>query len=158
MTEVFGIQGVPKVVHADRGTSMTSKTVAILLDDLQVTRSHSRPRVSNDNPYSEAWNKTLKYAPVFPDRFTSLQAARTFIGEFIEYPNHHHRHGGIGLHTPADVHYGLAGVTASQRSAAAGRSPTAVPHPIRHHQRPKIHDLPAAAWINKPTEEDTTAA
>ena len=74
MTEVFGVQGVPTVVHADRGTSMTSKSVAMLLDDLEVTRSHSRPRVSNDNPYSEAWNKTPKYAPVFPERFTSLQA------------------------------------------------------------------------------------
>jgi len=73
MTEVFGVQGVPAVVHADRGTSMTSKSVATLLDHLQVTRSHSRPRVSNDNPFSEAWNKTLKYAPPFPERFTSCK-------------------------------------------------------------------------------------
>ena len=72
MTEVFGVHGVPMVVHADRGTSMTSKSVAMLLDDLEVTRSHSRPRVSNDNPFSEASSKTLKYAPVFPERFTSL--------------------------------------------------------------------------------------
>ena len=115
MSEVFGVQGVPQVVHADRGTSMTSKSVAALLDDLQVTRSHSRPRVSNDNPFSEAWNKTLKYAPPFPERFTSLPAARVFIAEFVDYYNHSHRHSGIGLHTPGDVHYG----------------PTAAPHPVR---------------------------
>ena len=74
---------------------MTSKPVATLLDDLQVTRSHSRPRVSNDNPYSEAWNKTMKYAPVFPERFTSLTAARVFVGEFVDYYNHHHRSQGV---------------------------------------------------------------
>ena len=83
MTEIFGVQGVPHVVHADRGTSMTSKPSRALLDDLGVTRSHSRPRVSNDNPFSEAWNKTLKYAPVFPERFSSLQAARQFMAEFV---------------------------------------------------------------------------
>ena len=105
MREVFGVHGIPHVVHADRGTAMTSKTVADLLEDLAVTRSHSRPKVSNDNPHIEAWNKTLKYAPVFPERFSSLQAARAFMSEFVDYYNHHHRHGGIGLHTPADVHY-----------------------------------------------------
>jgi putative transposase len=99
MTEIFGVQGVPHVVDADRGTSMTSKPVAALLDDLGVTRSHSRPRVSNDNPYAESWNKTLKYAPVFPERFNSLQPARQFISEFVEFYNHEHRHGGVGLHT-----------------------------------------------------------
>jgi len=69
MRQIFDLHGVPQVVHADRGTSMTSKTVAQFLADLEVTRSHSRPKVSNDNPYSEAWFKTLKYAPTFPDRF-----------------------------------------------------------------------------------------
>ena len=107
MTEVFTLHGIPHVVHADRGTSMTSKKVSELLDDLGVTRSHSRPRVSNDNPFSEAWFKTLKYAPVFPDRFGSLQDARLFMDQFTQYYNHEHRHTGIGLHTPADVHYGL---------------------------------------------------
>jgi len=159
MTEVFGIQGVPKVVHADRGTSMTSKTVAALLDDLQVTRSHSRPRVSNDNPYSEAWNKTLKYAPVFPARFTSLQAARAFIGGFVEYYNHHHRHAGIGLHTPADVHYGLAAATAQQRSQTLAQARRRHPTRFATTNDPKILDLPATTWINEPTEEeDNTAA
>ena len=87
MQEVFTIHGTPRVVHADRGTSMTSKTVAALLTDLGVTRSHSRPRVSNDNPFSEAWFKTLKYAPVFPDRFGSLQHARSFLDEFVQHYN-----------------------------------------------------------------------
>jgi transposase InsO family protein len=95
MTEIFGVQGIPHVVHADRGTSMTSKPVATLLDDLGVTRSHSRPRVSNDNPFSEAWNKTLKYAPVFPERFSSLQAARQFMSDFVDFYNHHHRSQGV---------------------------------------------------------------
>ena len=157
MTEVFGVQGVPQVVHADRGTSMTSKPVAILLDDLQVTRSHSRPRVSNDNPYSEAWNKTLKYAPVFPDRFTSLGAARVFISDFVDYYNHHHRHAGIGLHTPADVHYGLAMATAKQRSQALAAARLRHPTRFATTTDPKILDLPTTAWINEPTQEDTAA-
>jgi len=114
--EVFGVHGIPHVVHADRGTSMTSKTVATLLADLNVTRSHSRPHVSNDNPYSEAWFKTLKYAPVFPDRFVSLGDARAFLTEFVAWYNHAHHHAGIGLHTPADVHYGLAATTAARRT------------------------------------------
>ena len=80
-----GIEPGQLSLHADRGTSMTSKTVAALLADLEVTRSHSRPRVSNDNPYSEAWFKTLKYAPVFPERFTSLTAARAFMSEFVDF-------------------------------------------------------------------------
>lgn len=158
MTEVFGVQGVPQVVHADRGTSMTSKPVAALLDDLGVTRSHSRPRVSNDNPFSEAWNKTLKYAPVFPERFSSLPAARQFISEFVEFYNHEHRHGGVGLHTPGDVHFGLAGDIARQRSqtleAARRRHPTR----FATTNDPKILDLPAAAWINQPPDQEEPAA
>ncbi len=157
MTEVFGVQGVPKVVHADRGTSMTSKPVAMLLDDLEVTRSHSRPRVSNDNPFSEAWNKTLKYAPVFPERFSSLQAARLFIAEFVDYYNHDHRHAGIGLHTPADVHYGLAPSTARLRCDALAAVRTRHPTRFATDRDPKILDLPAAAWINEPPKEDTPA-
>ncbi len=101
MQTVFTMHGTPRVVHADRGTSMTSKTVAALLTDLGVTRSHSRPRVSNDNPFSEASFKTLKYAPVFPDRFGSPAHARAFLAEFVQFYNHYHRHIGIGLHTPA---------------------------------------------------------
>jgi transposase InsO family protein len=157
MTEIFGVQGVPTVVHADRGTSMTSKPVATLLDDLGVTRSHSRPRVSNDNPFSEAWNKTLKYAPVFPERFSSLQAARQFMSDFVDYYNHHHRHGGIGLHTPADVHYGLAGETARQRSQALEAARRRHPTRFATTHDPKILELPTAAWINQPKDQEPAA-
>ncbi len=87
MKEIFGIHGIPTVVHADRGTSMTSKTTAALLSDLNVTRSHSRPKTSNDNPYSEAWFKTLKYAPAFPERFGSISDAREFITGFVDWYN-----------------------------------------------------------------------
>jgi hypothetical protein len=95
---------------------MTSKTVAALLSDLEVIRSHSRPRVSNDNPYSEAWFKTLKFAPVFPERFGSLADARIFMAAFVDGYNHTHHHTGIGLNTPADLHYGLAVTKASERA------------------------------------------
>lgn len=87
MKEVFGIHGIPQVVHADRGTSMTSKTVAVLLADLNVTRSHSRPKVSNDNPFSEALFRTMKYLPVFPERFGSLADARAFMSGFADWYN-----------------------------------------------------------------------
>lgn len=104
-------QGVNRdqlTLHADRGSSMISKPVAQLLVDLGVTRSHSRPSVSNDNPYSEAQFKTLKYCPAFPGRFGSIADARAFCTVFFDHYNHVHRHAGIGLHTPASVHYGTA--------------------------------------------------
>jgi transposase InsO family protein len=150
MQEVFTIHGVPRVVHADRGTSMTSKTVAALLTDLGVTRSHSRPRVSNDNPFSESWFKTMKYAPVFPDRFGSLQHARAFLDEFVQHYNHEHRHTGIGLHTPADVHYGLAEATTDRRVQALAVARAANPSRFSSDADPKILALPVAAWINPP--------
>ena len=87
MKEIFGIHGIPKIVHADRGTSMTSKTVAALLGDLNVTRSHSRPKVSNDNPYSEALFRTVKYVSEFPERFGSLSDARDFMSGFTNWYN-----------------------------------------------------------------------
>jgi transposase InsO family protein len=96
MEEIFAVHSV----HADRGTSMTSKTVAALLADLEVTRSHSRPRVCNDNPYSESLFKALKYGQEFPERFGSLSQARQFMESFVQWYNHEHRHTGIGLHTP----------------------------------------------------------
>jgi putative transposase len=157
MTEVFHVHGVPNVVHADRGTSMTSKTVADLLADLEVTRSHSRPRVSNDNPYSEAWFKTLKYAPVFPERFNSLPAARAFMSDFVDFYNHHHRHLGVGLHTPTDVHYGHAADVQQRReqTLAAARQQ----HPTRFTTAttPKVLTIPEAAWINQPPAQTTAA-
>jgi len=151
MREVFGVHGIPHVVHADRGTSMTSKPVADLLEDLGVTRSHSRPKVSNDNPYSEAWFKTLKYAPVFPDRFASLSDARTFMTDFATWYNHAHRHSGIGLHTPSDVHYGRAATVQAARRHTMTAARAA--HPERFttpSTLPKILTLPDTAWINQP--------
>ena len=115
-------------IHADRGSSMTSKPAALLLADLGVTQSHSRPHVSNDNPYSEAQFKTLKYRPGFPARFASIEAARAHCREFFPWYNNEHHHGGLGLHTAADVHYGRAA------AVQAGRAQTldaALPRPPR---------------------------
>jgi putative transposase len=95
-------------IHADRGSSMASKQVAQLLADLGVTKSHSRPHISNDNPYSESQFKTLKYRPQFPDRFGSIQDTRAFCQHFFGWYNFAHHHSGIGLLVPADVHYGRA--------------------------------------------------
>jgi putative transposase len=153
MQSVFTVHGTPRVVHADRGTSMTSKTVAALLSDLGVTRSHSRPRVSNDNPFSEAWFKTMKYAPVFPDRFGSLAHARAFLAEFVEFYNHEHRHTGIGLHTPADVHYGLTDAVNHRRTSTLAAARATTPNRFSTRTDPKILDLPEAAWINPPTAQ-----
>jgi len=152
MKGIFGIHGTPQVVHADRGTSMTSKTVATLLSDLEVTRSHSRPRVSNDNPYSEAWFKTLKFAPVFPDRFGSIGDARAFVADFVDGYNHTHHHTGIGLHTPADVHYGLAATKATERAATLAAARAQNPARFSNITNPKILALPTDAWINNPAE------
>ncbi|WP_433788777.1 IS3 family transposase [Actinoplanes sp. CA-252034] len=154
MREVFDVHGIPHVVHADRGTSMTSKSVADLLEDLTVTRSHSRPKVSNDNPYSEAWFKTLKYAPVFPDRFASLADARVFMTDFVTWYNNCHRHSGIGLHTPAEVHHGRHHTVRADREDTLAAARAA--HPERFgtdRLLPKILDLPKQVWINKPEPE-----
>jgi putative transposase len=158
MEQIFAVHGVPQVVHADRGTSMTSKTVAALLADLEVTRSHSRPRVSNDNPYSESLFKTLKYGPEFPERFGSLLEARQFMDAFAQWYNHEHRHTGIGLHAPADVHYGLATDKAADRRAVLTDARTRHPHRFATTHTPKILDLPATVWINQPTDTQEAAA
>lgn len=152
LEEAMGIHGIPEAVHADRGTSMTSKPVAQLLLDLGVDRSHSRPRVSNDNPFSESAFKTLKYAPVFPDSFGSLADARAFCEEFFGYYNHDHRHSGIGLHTPASVHHGTATEIRTQRQATLDAAHAV--HPERFgNRRPIAPKLPEAAWINQPSPE-----
>jgi putative transposase len=104
-------------IHADRGSPMTAKPVAFLLADLGVTKSHSRPHCSNDNPYSESQFRTMKYWPTFPDRFGSFQDAHAFCGRFFGWYNDEHRHSGVGFHTPADVHYGRA------RAGPARRGP-----------------------------------
>lgn len=138
----------PKSIHADRGTSMTSKPVALLLADLGIDRSHSRPRVSNDNPYSESQFKTLKHCPAFPGRFGSIEDARAFCAEFFAYYNHEHRHSGIGLHTPASVHFGTAEQVRAQRAEVLNAAYTA--NPNRFRRRPTPPRIPGAAWINQP--------
>lgn len=147
-----GIDRHQLTLHADRGTSMTSKTVAQLLVDLGVARSHSRPHVSNDNPYSEAQFKTLKYCPAFPSHFGSIEDARTFCASFFDHYNHVHRHSGIGLHTPASLHYGTAIEIQAQRTVTLNTAYAANPARFRH-QRPQPPKLPAIAWINEPTPE-----
>src|SRR3982074_1052067 len=112
----------PPTVHADRGGAMVSKPVSELLVDLGVLRSHSRPRTSNDNPYSEAQFKTLKSSPDFPDKFGSLEAARPFCDGFFVAYNHEHRHSGIGMHTPASVHFGTAEQIRTQRQATLNQA------------------------------------
>jgi len=140
-------------IHADRGTSMTSKGVAELLADLGVGRTHSRPHVSNDNPYSESAFKTLKYCPAFPARFGSIADARAFCEQFFSYYNHEHRHSGIGLHTAASVHYGTAEQVRAKRADTLDAAYVANPGRFRH-RRPTPPKLPTVAWINKPTIEN----
>jgi len=139
-------------IHADRGTSMTSKPVAQLLVDLGVARTHSRPHVSNDNPYSEANFKTLKYCPAFPGRFGSIQNARAFWIEFFDYYNHQHHHSGIGLHTAASVHYGTAHEIRRLRQRTLQAAYHANPDRFRGRP-PTAPKLPTVAWINPPTPE-----
>jgi putative transposase len=140
-------------VHADRGSSMISKPVAFLLADLGVTKSHNRPYTSTDNPYSEAQFKTLKYRPGFPARFDSIEHAKTFCREFFDYYNHHHRHCGLGLMTPAVVHHGQAEQLRADRSHVLAAAYAA--RPERFVARaPVAPALPTAAWINKPDNEE----
>ena len=144
-------------IHADRGTSMTSKPVALLLADLGVTRSHARPKVSNDNPYSESQFKTLKHHPTFPDRFGSIQDARAFCQRFFGWYNFEHRHSGIGLLIPADVHHGRAAQITAARGAVLGKAYAA--HPERFvRKQPAPPRLPDAAWINKPLNPNGAAS
>jgi putative transposase len=139
----------PQYIHADNGTSMTSKNVSDLLTDLRITRSHSRPRVSNDNPYSESAFKTLKYCPVFPGSFASLEEAREFSDAFFTYYNNEHRHSGIGLHTPASVHDGTAWAIQARRQQVLDEAFAVRPDRFRG-RRPAAPALPAKVWINKP--------
>jgi putative transposase len=144
-----GIEQGQLTVHADRGSSMKSKTVALLLSDLGVTKSHSRPYVSDDNPYSEAQFKTLKYRPEFPRRFGCLEDARSFCGEFFRWYNMEHYHSGLGLMTPHDVHYGLAEARRFRRAEILAEAYAR--HPERFVRgMPRPADLPREVWINKP--------
>ena len=147
-----GVDPDQLTIHADNGSSMASKPVALLLADLGITKSHSRPHVSNDNPYSESQFKTLKYRPDFPRQFGSLEDARSFCQQFFAWYNGVHRHSGIGFHTPADVHYGRA---LGRRTFRARVLDTAyAAHPDRFVRKPpEPPRLPGAASINRPTQE-----
>jgi transposase InsO family protein len=141
-------------LHADRGTSMRSKPVAALLVDLDVTKTHSRPHTSDDNPYSEAQFKTLKYRPDFPERFGSIEDARAHCQQFFQWYNTVHRHSGIALMTPEVVHYGTAAALTQQRAVTLGTAFAA--NPIRFKgNAPKPPELPTAAWINPPKKDST---
>ena len=143
-------------VHADRGSSMRSKPVALLLADLGVAKSHSRPHVSDDNPYSEAQFKTLKYRPGFPDRFGSIEDARAFCADFFAWYNGEHRHSGIALFTPADVHHGRTDRLLEARAGVLAGAYAA--HPERFVKGPpRPASVPAEVWINRPAKEGSQA-
>ncbi len=136
-------------IHADRGSSMTSNPVVELYTFLGITQSHSRPHVSNDNPYSEAGFKTMKYCPAFPERFGSIEDARAFCSAFFAYYNGDHRHSGIAYHTPASVHFGTAAEIRAQRQETLEAAYTTNPARFRH-RKPEPPELPTVAWINDP--------
>jgi putative transposase len=144
-----GIQPGQLIIHADRGSSMKSKPVALLLSDLGVTKTHSRPYTSQDNPYSEAQFKTLKYRPDFPERFGSMEDARGFCHSFFSWYNTEHHHSGIGLLTPESIHYGQAETIFQARGNVLLAAYEA--HPERFvRNAPSPPRLPQAAWINPP--------
>jgi putative transposase len=155
IAETLTKQGITRyqlTIHADRGPSMRSKPVAFLLADLGVTKTHSRPHVSNDNPFSESQFKTMKYRPGFPDRFGCIQDARAFGQPFFDWYNNDHRHSGLGLHTPASVHYGQAAAIREQRAMVLTRAYAAHPERfVRVVPQPPL--LPTAVWINPPQQE-----
>jgi putative transposase len=148
-----GIEPSQLTLHADRGPSMRSKSVAQLLADLGVTKTHSRPYTANDNPYSESQFKTMKYRPDFPERFDSLADARSWAREFFGWYNHDHRHSGLGLMTPATVHHGQAETVRQQRQQVLLAAYAA--HPERFVRGvPVPPELPNEVWINKPQADD----
>ncbi len=152
-----GIKPGQLTVHADRGASMTSKTVAQLLVDLGVEKTHSRPYTSNDNPFSEAHFKTLKYQPTFPQRFATFGEARAFCGEFISWYNSQHCHTSLALLTPEDVHYGRAEQILDKRASVLRKAFEANPHRFKG-RCPKPAQLPKAVWINPPQENAESSA
>jgi putative transposase len=148
------IQPGQLTIHADRGSSMRSKPVAFLLADLAVIKSHSRPYVSDDNPYSESHFRTLKYRPDFPDRFGCIEDSRAFCQKFFAWYNEEHRHSGIELLTPSMVHYGQAGAVIERRQVVLDAAYQA--HPERFvRSAPKSLGVPQEVWINKPSENKT---
>lgn len=158
MAETIEKQGIGRgelTIHSDRGSPMIAQPVAHLLADLGVTKSHSRPHTSNDNPYSESHFRTLKYRPDFPRNFGSFEDAHAHCSRFFTWYNDDHRHSGIGFHTPADVHYGRAETIREQRGQVLDAAYAA--HPERFVRKaPEPPALPTVAWINEPKEETPT--
>jgi putative transposase len=151
-------QITPKILtlHADRGAPQRAKPVAFLLADLGITKTHSRPYTSSDNPYSESNFKTLKYRPEFPARFDDIDRARGHCRVFVDWYNHVHRHSGIGLMTPAAVHYGHAKQLHADRAVVLDAAYQQ--HPERFVRKPPVPpELPTAAWINKPADTKEVA-
>jgi putative transposase len=146
--EKEGIRSGTLTIHADRGSSMKSKPLAQLLGNLGITKTHSRPRVSNDNPYSESQFKTLKYCPRFPGRFGCLEDARAFCRWFFRWYDDEHRHSGIAMLTPASVHRGMSSEILRRRMAVLEAAYQA--HPERFPRRPQLQQLPEQVWINRP--------
>jgi len=148
-------QGIARdqlTIHSDRGPSMRSQTVAQLLATLGITKSHSRPHVCDDNPFSESQFKTLKYRPEFPDRFANFEHGLDFCGKFVHWQNYEHHHWGLGLLTPAVVHFGQADAMLAARQAVLDAAHTA--HPERFVRRPpRPLALPAEVWINPPADQ-----
>ena len=141
-------------IHADRGKVMRSKPVAFLMADLGIAKTHSRPYVSNDNPYSESQFRTLKYRPGFPDRFGCIQDSRAFCQQFFTWYNDQHCHSGIALLTPSMVHFGQAPTVLTQRQLVLDAAYLA--HPERFVRRaPNVQPLPGMVWINKPVSSDS---
>ena len=152
-----GIRVDQLILHSDRGSAMRSKTVAQLLVDLGVTKSHSRPYTPTDNPYSEAQFKTLKYRPDYPKRFAGQAEAYGWAREFFHWYNHEHHHSGLGLLTPATVHYGRADQVYAERLQVLAAAQMA--HPERFVRgQPLLPQLPEAVWINAPQEAHTDVA
>ncbi len=152
VVETMDKQGVGRdqvTLHADRGPSQTAKSLALMLADLGVTKSHNRPYTSNDNPYSEAQFKTLKYHSSYPARFGSLEDARSFAAVFFTWYNTQHRHSNLALLSPADVHYGRAEQILKQRAIVLHKAFEANPRRFKS-RRPTPGDLPEAVWINPP--------
>ena len=152
-----GMDPTKLTVHSDRGSSMTSKPVAFMLADLGVTKSHSRPHVSDDNPHIESLFKTAKYQPEFPATFANLAEARVFCRAFFEWYNNQHRHSSLALLTPADVHHGRADRKLKLRQVVLNAAHAA--HPERFvNGKPKVQKLPVASYINQPQEVVNSAA
>ena len=148
----LGVEPGHLTIHADRGASMKSRSVSMLLSDLGVFRTHSRPHVSNDNPYSESQFKTLKYALGFPKRFGSMEDARAYCARFFDWYNRYHHHSGVAMMTPEDVHYNRAD------EVQRGRAETLELAYMRHPERfvrgvPKPPVLPGSVWINRPASD-----